>query len=152
MALSRCERRAELSEYEGGVCCDEVGTCDRKCMWAEAAQGKHVPDCRCGPCLRQDEAAPVWRGVKASSSFEHVLDDALAELRELMISRHKKYGPGNIAKHGEVGIKVRLDDKFARLDNGFENDFADESVGDTIDDVIGYGLIWKLWRAGKWPS
>lgn len=84
-------------------------------------------------------------------AFEVALDEALAEVRELMISRHRKYGPGNIARHGETGILVRLGDKYERLDNN-SDDLSDESVDDTIDDVIGYGVIWKMWRKGTWPK
>lgn len=84
-------------------------------------------------------------------SFEQALDSALAEVRELMVSRHAKYGPGNIARHGELGLLVRLGDKYERLDNNRE-DLVDESVDDTVDDIIGYGVIWKMWRKGQWPG
>jgi hypothetical protein len=89
--------------------------------------------------------------IGGGASFEVSLDAALSEVRELMVSRHKKYGPGNILRHGEYGVIVRLGDKYERLDNNRE-DLADESVDDTVDDVIGYGVIMKMLRAGTWPG
>jgi hypothetical protein len=89
---------------------------------------------------------------KASvNAFETSLDAMLAEVRELMISRHEKYGPGNILRHGQFGVIVRLGDKYERLDNN-RDDLADESVDDTVDDVIGYGIIMKMLRKGVWPG
>lgn len=84
-------------------------------------------------------------------AFVTKLDEHLRDIREMMYERHLKYGPGNIAKFGELGLLVRLGDKFARLENNRE-DFSDESVDDTVSDIIGYALIWKMWRAGDWPS
>lgn len=95
-------------------------------------------------------STPAEGGI-SQDDFETALGEALAEVRELMISRHAKYGPGNIARHGELGLLVRLGDKYERLDNNRE-DLADESVDDTVDDIIGYGVIWKLWRQGRWPG
>lgn len=83
--------------------------------------------------------------------FEKALDIELTQIYEMMLERHEKYGPGNIARHGEYGILVRMDDKFARLANGLE-DHRDETVDNTLDDVIGYALIWKLWLKGDWPG
>lgn len=85
------------------------------------------------------------------SAFEVALDEALGEVRELMISRHAKYGPGNIAEFGELGLLVRLSDKLARLRNNMD-DFSDESVDDAVMDCLGYSVIWMIWRRGKWPS
>lgn len=79
------------------------------------------------------------------------LSDALSDIELMMDQRHKKYGTGNIAKHGPVGILVRLDDKFQRLENGSAN-FDDETIEQTLDDIIGYSLIWKLWLRGQWPG
>ena len=79
------------------------------------------------------------------------LMDMLYDIHGMMLGRHHKYGPGNIAKHGPTGILVRMDDKFARLEAGHEN-FDDETLSNTLDDVIGYALIWKLWINGQWPG
>lgn len=87
----------------------------------------------------------------APASIYDPLDRAMDEIEQMMLHRHEKYGPGNIAKHGPVGILVRMDDKFARLESGSEN-FDDETVENTLDDIIGYALIWKLWIRKQWPG
>lgn len=83
--------------------------------------------------------------------LENALDSTLDEIALMMKGRHQKYGPGNIAKHGPVGILVRMDDKFARLEAG-QGNFDDETIENTLDDIIGYALIWKLWLRGEWPG
>lgn len=85
-------------------------------------------------------------------SFSSDLEDVLAEVSEVMQDRHAKYGAGNIAEFGETGILVRLGDKFARLKNNRRTSFFDESVDDTLLDIVGYGLIWLMWRKGLWPG
>jgi len=79
------------------------------------------------------------------------LDGLFDEISLMMKSRHEKYGTGNIAKHGPAGILVRMDDKFQRLSNGSQN-FDDETIEDTLNDIIGYALIWKMWLKGVWPG
>ena len=85
------------------------------------------------------------------TSIERHLSDLMDEIHSMMMGRHEKYGPGNIAEFGEVGILVRMADKFARLKAG-QGNFDDETVENTLDDIIGYGLIWKLWLRGQWPG
>lgn len=91
--------------------------------------------------------------------FEDNLNGVLDEIREIMISRHEKYGPGNIAScpmGAKTGILVRLHDKMARLvnlvKNGKGSDVEDESELDTWTDVAGYGIIGLMWSRGMWPG
>jgi len=83
--------------------------------------------------------------------FEDNVDEMLGELRAVLISRHRKYGPANINKHGVLGIKIRLDDKQARLEYSEEN-HDDESVDDTLIDKANYYIIWLMLRRGLWPT
>jgi hypothetical protein len=86
--------------------------------------------------------------------FEDSIDRVLDEVRQLILQRHKKYGPKNIADTpgGALsGIVVRLHDKLARLANGVEN-FDDETVEQTVDDIIGYGVIAQLVLRRQWPG
>jgi hypothetical protein len=79
---------------------------------------------------------------------------AAERVADLVIERHKKYGPKNIANSpgGPMnGITVRLYDKLARMENGVES-FEDESVEDTVYDIAGYGIIALLVLRGQWPS
>ena len=95
--------------------------------------------------IKKRNQAPTLRVV------DEPLTDLLLDIGDMMVERNKKYGSGNIAEFGVQGILVRLGDKFARLRAG-QGNFDDETVGDTLDDIIGYALIWKLWIAGQWPG
>lgn len=97
--------------------------------------------------------APVQRA--ASGALDPIKVDARAgEVATLIMERHKKYGPKNIANSpgGALnGIVVRLYDKLSRLGNT-KDDFADESLRDTLLDVAGYALIGLLVVDGQWPG
>jgi len=74
-----------------------------------------------------------------------VLDEVLAEIRELLLSKNASYGNsalqpiGIFARGNSIEqIDVRIDDKLNRIKNGHE--FHGE---DTIKDLIGY-LILRL--------
>ena len=84
---------------------------------------------------------------------EHLawLNDYLDEVRDVMVERGKKYGPGNIQEFGELGVLVRLSDKLARLRHTTQN-FGDETSTNSWVDVIGYGLIGLAWSRGDWPG
>lgn len=75
-------------------------------------------------------------------------------LEAVMTNRHRKYGPGNITRHGLAGVIVRADDKLARLDNlvmqqrGASS--ADESVEDTLGDFSNYGAIGIMLTRDWW--
>jgi hypothetical protein len=76
----------------------------------------------------------------------------------LLLSKHEKYGPKNIsgAPGGpENGLRVRMWDKMARLNNLIENpdvDPGDESLNDTLIDLLNYCAIFIMVRDGKWPA
>lgn len=119
----------------------------------------------CGKRWQQDPLTARWRGLDgpspeeqlgaaaAGASPDHLswLQSYLEEVLELMNSRGRKYGPGNIAEFGELGVLVRLSDKLARLRHTTEN-FEDETSADSWMDVIGYGLIGLAWCRGDWPG
>ena len=90
-------------------------------------------------------------GERDAQDLAPTLAAAMGEVFDMMLDRHRKYGAGNIAKRGPAGLQVRLDDKFARLEAGQEN-HDDETVENTLDDIIGYALIWKLWLRKEWPG
>lgn len=89
--------------------------------------------------------------------FEEVVDAFIDELEKMSVLFAKKqadYGPGNIAKFGEVGLLVRMNDKFERLTNLFVNrkNANNEAIEDTLRDIANYAVIWLLVRQGKWPD
>lgn len=78
-------------------------------------------------------------------------DGVFDELSEVMMDRQRKYGPGNIARHGVTGVLVRLDDKLSRLSHT-SADFEDERLKDAWIDIANYAIIALLWLDGKWPG
>lgn len=78
-------------------------------------------------------------------------------LVETLIRKQKDYGPENIARFGNIGLLIRMHDKIARLENLLKksnNDFntavlintvSDETIIDTLIDIIGYSAIAIMW-------
>ncbi len=90
----------------------------------------------------------------SSFDFETAVRSAFDGAEELLLERHKKYGPKNISHtpYGwKVGLITRLSDKLARLQN-MEGDATDESRVDAWMDICCYGLIGLLNERGQWPS
>lgn len=86
---------------------------------------------------------------KGLNMFDDEVLKAAKEVAELVISKQKDYGPDNILKcpvGAELGIAVRLYDKLARLSNLIQSgaEPSNESLRDTADDIIGYGLVLKM--------
>ena len=76
----------------------------------------------------------------------------------LLIKKHEAYGPKNIshAPGGpENGLRVRMWDKMARLNHIIDNpgvDVNDESLTDTLIDLLNYCAIFIMVRENKWPA
>jgi hypothetical protein len=90
------------------------------------------------------------------TTFEDMIDRQYQTARDLMVNRHKKYGAGNIARHGLVGVAVRLGDKLARMDEAVlrpnADIFEDESLRDTLTDILNYAAIGLCWLDGDWTK
>lgn len=85
--------------------------------------------------------------------FPDAAHAAAKEVADLVIRKQKDYGPDNILKcpvGPELGIVVRLYDKLARLANLIQSGQtpSNESLRDTADDIIGYGLVLKMVQDG----
>jgi hypothetical protein len=87
---------------------------------------------------------------------EHV-EDTVQELADLLISKHHDYGPKNISQSpgGPLnGLRVRMWDKIARINNLIDND-ADpehESLEDSFKDMANYAIIGLLVLRGQWDN
>lgn len=86
--------------------------------------------------------------------FEEACRDAAKEVADLVIRKQMDYGPKNILNsvvQPELAIAVRLNDKLARLANLVEQGRTpeNESLQDTADDIIGYGLVLKMVLNGE---
>lgn len=93
---------------------------------------------------------------KLVEDLQQVFDDYV----KIFIKKQRDYGPGNINAFGLPGVVVRLSDKIQRLRNLYYDGFAireppvvsNETVDDTLMDIIGYAAIALLLRRGKWPK
>lgn len=68
----------------------------------------------------------------------------------LLASKQHDYGHENINKFGEEGLRVRLWDKISRYENLCKRGVgpANESLADTLRDMIGYVVLWGMVRDG----
>ena len=83
--------------------------------------------------------------------------DVIDELGNLLISKQRDYGPGNInnAYGGPInGLMVRMGDKFERLKNLLASGHAPqhESIEDSFKDLANYCIIAMMVTRGTWPE
>ena len=83
--------------------------------------------------------------------------DIIDELGNLLISKQRDYGPGNInnAYGGPLnGLMVRMGDKWERLKNLLDsgNEPQHESIEDSFKDLANYCIIAMMVQRGKWPE
>lgn len=86
-------------------------------------------------------------------SFELAAMQVGTEVAKIIAKKQADYGSKNILNcpvGAELGIVVRLYDKLARLANLLETGATpnNESIEDTIDDIMGYGMVLKMVRQG----
>ena len=89
--------------------------------------------------------------------LETHLSNTVNELSELLISKHRDYGPKNIslAPGGAInGLRVRMHDKLARINNLVDSgaDPEHESLEDSFKDMANYAIIGLLVLRGKWDN
>ena len=95
----------------------------------------------------------------APKTFEEAVHKMASQISEVVIRKQKDYGHQNILAWGELGIKVRLSDKIARINNLYireqqalleDKSFEaqNESVVDTFTDVAGYAIIALMLKDG----
>ncbi len=72
---------------------------------------------------------------------------------EIGNKKNSDYGVENIKKFGILGIIVRLSDKIARLGNlyGKTSSVKDESINDTLIDIINYSTYGEMLCNSAWP-
>lgn len=104
------------------------------------------------------EDGDVWYPAgEEVEEFEEFADAIFEEARELLLRKNHDYGSKNISLSpgGPLnGLRVRLHDKFARIDNlmakGVEPE--NESLRDSWIDALNYCAIALLVLDGKWPE
>jgi len=91
-------------------------------------------------------------------NMEHNIDVIIAELKNLLLKKHQDYGPLNIsnAPGGAInGLRVRMYDKLARINNLYEKggDTPNyESIADSFMDLANYAIIGLLVQNGQWEG
>jgi hypothetical protein len=91
------------------------------------------------------------------SKFDLDVWETMDSLAELLLSKHRDYGPKNISLSpgGPLnGLRVRMWDKLARINNLTEtnNNPKHESLEDSFKDMANYAIIGLLVLQGKWPQ
>ena len=89
--------------------------------------------------------------------LENHLSKLSAELGDLLLSKHRDYGPKNIsdAPGGPInGLRVRMHDKLARINNLFDSGVEPEheSLEDSFKDMANYAIIGLLVLRGDWDN
>ena len=95
--------------------------------------------------------------IKRELHLETYLNNTVKELSDLLLSKHKDYGPKNIsqAPGGPInGLRVRMHDKLARISNLVDSgaDPQHESLEDSFKDMANYAIIGLLVLRGQWDN
>lgn len=103
-----------------------------------------------------DPMHPAVRS-KTIPHFEANLNKTFKEAQDLLLRKHRDYGPNNIAlaPGGAVnGLRVRMHDKLARINHLVDNnqDPANESLRDSFIDLLNYAAIGLMVLDGNWDS
>jgi hypothetical protein len=95
--------------------------------------------------------------MEISKEFTQAVAKVYAEAEELLVRKHKDYGPKNISGSpgGPLnGLRVRMHDKLARINNLVDSGIApeNESLRDSFIDMANYALIALLVIDGDWDK
>ena len=83
------------------------------------------------------------------------IDSILNEAFNLGVRKNNDYGSDNILKFGIIGLIVRLGDKISRYKNlsmnkNIEQQVKDESLKDTLMDIINYATYGEMLSKDVW--
>ena len=112
-----------------------------------------VPNHPAGSAKRNDNPAPDTNTVNQfAADMWEVLDSA----GNLLLSKHKDYGPTNISLSpgGPLnGLRVRMHDKTARINHLIDSGATpeNESLRDSFIDLLNYSAIALMVLDGNWP-
>lgn len=73
----------------------------------------------------------------------------------LMDRKQQDYGSKNISGFGTFGVVVRMNDKFERIRNLFNNRrkrAVNESIRDSFRDISNYAIIALMVESKQWPE
>jgi hypothetical protein len=113
-----------------------------------------VPDNPSRIINRDNNSTPDTGKVNQfAADMWEILDSA----GNLLLSKHKDYGPTNISRSpgGPLnGLRVRMHDKTARINHLIDSGATpeNESLRDSFIDLLNYSAIALLVLDGKWPD
>jgi len=95
--------------------------------------------------------------MMTETEFVNNVGDTTEELFDLLISKHRDYGPKNISDSpgGPLnGLRVRMHDKLARINNLIDSGAnpEHESLEDSFKDMANYAIIGLLVLRDKWDN
>ena len=88
--------------------------------------------------------------IRIAKDFDATYLLTSSEILNTVIKKQRDYGHKNIAKFGITGLVIRVHDKVARVENlmkkeKYVNAVLDETMLDTLMDIIGYSIIAYMW-------
>jgi len=104
-----------------------------------------------------DDNLPADSRAKIDDEFVQDVWRILDTAGNLLLRKHKDYGPKNIAHSpgGPLnGLRVRMWDKTARINNLLDNGVqpSNESLRDSFIDLLNYCAIAIMVLDNKWPQ
>jgi hypothetical protein len=92
-----------------------------------------------------------------NQDFTDAVQQKFQEAKSMLLKKHKDYGPTNISQSpgGPLnGIRVRMWDKFARINNLIDSGATpeNESLKDSFLDMANYAIIAMLVLDDEWPN
>jgi hypothetical protein len=89
--------------------------------------------------------------------FDAIVREYFENNAELLLQKHRDYGPSNIADApgGAInGLRVRMHDKMARINHLVDNNkqAVNEPLRDSFMDLANYAMIGLLVIDDKWPN
>jgi len=105
-------------------------------------------------------AGPTTEELKQQiidENFESALSAKFLEAEQLLVKKHKDYGPKNISDSpgGPLnGLRVRMHDKLARINHLYDSGATpeNESLRDSFIDMANYAIIALMVLDGDWDN
>lgn len=103
------------------------------------------------------EVKEAIRNSGISSEFEDAVQQKFQHAKHILLSKHKDYGPKNIADApgGALnGLRVRIHDKLSRINHLIDTgaDPEHESLKDSFLDLANYAIIAMLVLDNEWEK
>jgi hypothetical protein len=115
-----------------------------------------IPDHRAEQAKRKNNPTPDTDKVINVNQFAADMWEVLDSAGNLLLSKHKDYGPTNISLSpgGPLnGLRVRMHDKTARINHLIDSGATpeNESLRDSFIDLLNYSAIALMVLDGNWP-